>query len=796
MFQNPFSHRGVLGMNARNFLYVRKFNPASAVAMADNKLRTKAFLSARSIPSAKLYGRIETRAQLEQFDFSQLPDHCVLKPNFGFGGEGIILLKGRTSKGDFLRSGKHVYSREELKSHIKDILDGRFSLGGRPDIAFFEQLMLPHEGLAQFRPVGLPDIRVIVFNLVPVMAMLRIPTPQSDGKANIHLGGLGVGIDLAKGVTTHAVQYNSVVRMLPHGVPTSGHVIPFWNEIMLISSKIQQYTGIGFVGVDFTIDQTMGPSVLEVNARPGLNVQIANLTPLRSRLERVAGVKVASPEKGVRVAQDLFGTTAKTRSEPVVETKPIVGIEDIITIVGDGTTMQEPCLIDISYERTIIDAKFAATLFEGNLLDAVEGKKKMYRAKFQLGGKKIQTLVQVSTKKMPYKITVGKRDLQGLLIDPTFKKDTAYVQQTSAKSDVRAVDKLFAQIDKETSLIKHLRPINLQEEVGRCLQDSAYNPVFSYAPLPNINDIVSRLQQQTIDDSPIGQLLVKKREELLKRIAVLKARAGSADVFSSASSALFPAPSSSLLRQAQAQFHNRIACAMPTPDKEMLTAAQVLETFETILQDYGLHDWSVKIRDNMVSAVSVGGNSIYLRDNAVFSPRRVEALIAHEIETHVFTAENGNLQPYELLRRGCSNYIETQEGLAVYSQNRIYGSNHGKYYSPARNVLALDFALRHSFAETRKYLQEKFYLNDRRAISQAVVLKRGLQDTKDAGAFTKSAVYFRGWRAIEAYLEKGGALTDLYIGKVSVEDIATIKKINGLQKPLLLPKWVRTGQKR
>lgn len=792
MFRNPFAHRGVLGMNARNFLYVRKFNPPAAMAMADNKLRTKAFLSARSIPSAKLYGRIETRTQLEQFDFSQLPDFCVLKPNYGFGGEGIVLLKGRTSRGEFLRSGKHVYPKEELASHIKDILDGRFSLGGRPDIAFFEQLMLPHEGLAQFRPVGLPDIRIIVFNLVPVLAMLRIPTPASDGKANIHLGGIGVGIDLAKGITTHAVQYNSVISTLPHGAPSAGHKIPYWNDIMLISSKIQQYTGIGFVGVDFTIDQVMGPSVLEVNARPGLSVQIANLTPLRSRLERVSGVKVSSPEKGVRVAQDLFGATSKTRSEPIVPSKPVIGVEDIITIVGDGTTMQEPCLVDTNNERTIIDAKFAATLLEGRLLEPVEGKKKMYKVKFQLGGKKFQTLVQVSTKKMPYKITVGKRDLQGLLIDPTLKKDVTYVQQTTAKSDVRAVDKLFAQIDKEISLIKHLRPINLQEEVNRCLQDSAYNPVFSYAPLPNMQDIQARLHQQIIDDSPIGQLLAKKRVELLKRIEVLKVRSGPAELFTSASSALFAAPSSSLLRQAQAQFHNRNACAMPTPEAEMLNAQQVLELFQSILVKYGLHDWSVKIRQNMVSAVSVGGNNIFLRKNAIFSPRRVEALIAHEIETHVFTAENGTLQPYQLFRRGCANYIETQEGLAVYNQNRVYGTHHGKYYSPARNVLALDYAIKHSFAETRAYLQKEFYLNDKRAISQTVVLKRGLQDTKERGAFTKSAVYFRGWRAIEAYLEKGGSIANLYIGKVAVEDIDTIKKISGLQKALLLPKWVRT----
>lgn len=791
MFGTFFSNRGILGMNARNLLYVQSLNPAKAVAMADNKLRTKAFLSARAIPSAKLFGRIESREQLAQFDFTQLPDKCVLKPNFGFGGEGIILLKGRNPSGEFMRSGKRVFPQAELENHIKDILDGRYSLGGRPDTAFFEQLLTPHESLSSLRPVGLPDIRIIVFNLVPVMAMLRIPTADSDGKANIHLGGIGVGIDLAKGVTTHAVQFNSVIKSLPHGLKTSGHVIPFWDSILLVSSKIQQYTGIGYIGVDFTIDQQMGPAVLEVNARPGLTVQLANLVPLRSRLERVAGVKVSSPEKGVRVAKDLFGTTEKVHKIQKNQTHPVVGLQDVVTFVGTGTTLQELCIVDVHTERTIISAEFATILMDQKLLEFIPDKQGIYKVKMQLSGQKIQTIVQVASQPIDHKVIIGKRDLRGLYIDPSLIKELPVIVQKTATTDIRAVDQLFAQIDKEVSLIKHLRPINLPEEINRCLDDTAYNPVFSYAPLPNLEDIKTRLQQQVINTSPMGILLSKKRTELLLRIKVLQARAGDPKSFTQASSALFAAPSSSLLRQAQALFHNRTACRIMDPNEKMLDAMLVAKKFEKVLAAYGLHDWSVQIRENMVSSVSVGGNKIYIRQNAIFSPLHIEALIAHEIETHVFTAENGQLQPYQLFRRGLANYIETQEGLAIYNQNRIYGTDHNKYYSPARNVLALDFAIRHSFAQTRAYLMQKFYLNDRRAITQTVTMKRGLQDTSLPGAFTKSAVYFRGWRAIEAYLEKGGLLKDLYIGKITLEDLATIQAMTGLQKPLLLPQWLR-----
>ena len=94
---------------------------------------------------------------------------------------------------------------EDLKTHVQNILDGSFSLSGIPDIAFFEERL---KLLKLFKPYsykGIPDIRIIVYNKVPVMAMLRLPTRESDGKANLQQGAIGAGIDMATGVTTTAV---------------------------------------------------------------------------------------------------------------------------------------------------------------------------------------------------------------------------------------------------------------------------------------------------------------------------------------------------------------------------------------------------------------------------------------------------------------------------------------------------------------------------------------------------------------------------------------------------------------
>src|SRR3989344_6221136 len=291
-----FSSRGVLGLNARNLLYIKPFNPRKAVAFADDKMKTKAFLAARGIPVAKVYAKIESRTQLQSFAFSQRPEECVLKPNFGFGGEGILILNGRKN-GQFLIQGKTPISDKELREHIEDILDGKFSVNGRMDTAFFEKILVADPAFAPFRPTGLPDIRIVVFNLVPVMAMIRIPTAESGGKANVHLGGIGIGIDIAKGITTHATQYNGILKELPGGGSPSGIEIPRWEEMLLIASRIQQITHIGYLAVDLTLDAEQGPVLLEVNARAGLMLQVANLAPLRARLERVGGLKVTSPEK-------------------------------------------------------------------------------------------------------------------------------------------------------------------------------------------------------------------------------------------------------------------------------------------------------------------------------------------------------------------------------------------------------------------------------------------------------------------------------------------------------------------
>src|SRR5262249_53437323 len=152
-----------------------------------------------------------------------------------------------------------------------------YSLGGRPDEAILQQRIRLHPTFQAITYKGIPDVRVIVYRNEPAMAMLRLPTKESNGRANLHQGGLGAGVDLASGITHHAVQHNRFIDCHPDtGRPVVGMRVPYWQEVIALSRRVAEAVGLGYIGVDVVVDETHGPLLLEANARPGLAIQIAN----------------------------------------------------------------------------------------------------------------------------------------------------------------------------------------------------------------------------------------------------------------------------------------------------------------------------------------------------------------------------------------------------------------------------------------------------------------------------------------------------------------------------------------
>jgi alpha-L-glutamate ligase-like protein len=279
---------GVVGINRRNAEYTLKYNPRHLYPLVDDKLSTKQLALAAGIAVPELYTVVEIEHQIKELTtlLKKYPDF-VIKPASGSGGDGIVVISGRM-KQSYRKISGTVMTPDELEHHVSNTLSGMYSLGGHPDKALIEYRVRPNPVFSAISYLGVPDIRIIVFLGVPVMAMVRLPTRESDGKANLHQGAIGAGVDIGNGTTLTAVWHNDVVTEHPDtGNPVTGVRIPEWDKLLALAARSYELTKLGYVGVDFVLDETKGPMVLELNARPGLNIQIANRAGLLPRLEQV-----------------------------------------------------------------------------------------------------------------------------------------------------------------------------------------------------------------------------------------------------------------------------------------------------------------------------------------------------------------------------------------------------------------------------------------------------------------------------------------------------------------------------
>lgn len=299
---------GLLGMNQRNGDYISRYNPRRFYPLVDDKLQTKQLALDAGIAVPQLYGVIEIEHQIDLLGRTLHDyDEFVVKPAHGSGGEGILIVKGR-SKELYRKLNGTLISEVEIGHHISNILSGMYSLGGQPDKALIEYRVEFSSVFEQISYQGVPDIRTIVFRGVPIMSMLRLPTRLSDGKANLHQGAIGVGINLATSRTLKGVWREEIISHHPDtGCEIEGLEIPYWNQIMSLAAGCQELVSLGYIGVDIVLDARLGPLMLEINARPGLSIQIANQKGLLPFLRRIEALRQLpdSVEERVRLGQQL-----------------------------------------------------------------------------------------------------------------------------------------------------------------------------------------------------------------------------------------------------------------------------------------------------------------------------------------------------------------------------------------------------------------------------------------------------------------------------------------------------------
>jgi alpha-L-glutamate ligase-like protein len=292
---------GILGMNRRNAAYILDHNPRALFPLVDDKLAMRDLCVRIGVPTPAIYGVVSVHSMLRHLrDLLGDQADFVIKPNRGSAGRGVLVVVGRASR-DYLRHNGEPLTLEQIRQHLSDILSGMYSLGGRPDKVLLQQRVRLHHAFEPIAYKGIPDIRVVLYRNQPAMAMLRLPTKESNGRANLHQGGIGAGVDLESGVTHHAVQRNRFVRRHPDtGVSVVGARVPYWPEVLDMAYRVAKEVGLGYLGVDIVIDANEGPMLLEANARPGLAIQIANRRGLLPRLEEIDRALDAPADKAPR----------------------------------------------------------------------------------------------------------------------------------------------------------------------------------------------------------------------------------------------------------------------------------------------------------------------------------------------------------------------------------------------------------------------------------------------------------------------------------------------------------------
>lgn len=279
---------GVMSINQRNADYVLKYNPRKLYPIVDDKLATKRLAIASGIAVPTLHATIEREHQIkEHLPLLERLDDFVIKPAHGAGGDGILVIDAKIQD-RFRKASGALLSKDDLAYHLSLILSGAYSLGGHPDVALIEHRVQSDPVFSKISHHGVPDVRVITLLGYPAMAMVRLPTRLSEGKANLHQGAIGVGIELASGKTLGGVWHNETIDFHPDTLhPIADVSVPHWDKILHLAASCYELTGLGYLGVDIVLDKSHGPLMLELNARPGLNIQIANRQGLLKRFEKI-----------------------------------------------------------------------------------------------------------------------------------------------------------------------------------------------------------------------------------------------------------------------------------------------------------------------------------------------------------------------------------------------------------------------------------------------------------------------------------------------------------------------------
>lgn len=366
--------------------------------------------------------------------------------------------------------------------------------------------------------------------------------------------------------------------------------------------------------------------------------------------------------------------------------------------------------------------------------------------------------------------------------------------QKEITSNIFEIDKALLTESQRFDFLMLITPTNVQEAWQNFKKNRfAKAPVFQYRPMPIDPDLVKRnlynLPIEDIHDPNIAYLFRDKRRELDEMMSMLDDR--NTPDFVHGSLQIFGNVSDKLLHIAEAiitVIENNKTTTVKSEEK--LNAQQfaqlAIQEIEYLKSQNSELSTTVRIR-NDVSGVMVNRGILHISSNYKISKERAEALIQHEVGTHIATYFNGKTQSLQLFSLGVPGYEKLQEGLAVFAEYMVDGLNNERLKVLAARVICVRHMLMgNSFIDAFSMLVEQYNFTEDVAFLITMRVYRG-------GGLTKDAVYLQGLIELIEYIRDGKDINILTIGKIRKDYIPIIQDLiqrGYLRPPAVIPRYL------
>jgi len=768
----------ILWVNKRALKYIKPFNPKKKIRLADSKLETKKLLKDIDIPHPQLLDVIKDRIQLKDYTFYNfIWKDFVVKPNRGSKWKWVMICNMIDENN--IKASWSIFNIYEFKKQIVDILDGKYSLTLWNDKVLIEERIMPGDDFDLFCQYWLADIRIISRNLIPVMAMLRYPTKESWWTANIAKWWIWFGIDIGSWKIKSMYYKRKIYTkdFLEEFKHFKNKTIPYWDDMLLYSSQIQYFTNIWYLWLDWSISKKW-PTLIEINARAGMEIQLVNASWLENRLMKISDIKINSPSKWVEIWKTLF---SKKQTNPTIQ-KDILYLEQPWILRYSNFSYN--IIVKVDFEHI---ANYASK-------DIISNFSKTYTIKIQ--DITIDNVKFKENNKLKNIITLWTMELENFIIIPKKKniknfyiwdKEKIVEQEENILEDL---DNDLDKIAKKLNISRLVKPINYFEELDNfIIWHGNYNPKFQYKyisdkKLDEIEHLLKNLKEKYFDikseyKSSLIKLFEEKFKELEYKLQLIKAyKKQDLKSISTYNELLFWKIDEKLFELSKTQL-------TPIKEKNLWKKLSIDEIYKKVyehLQNKWLYNVNIVLQNELSSRIVVKRWDpiiISISKWARIYEKEIDIILAHEIDIHVIRYINWKESGWKILQSWTAFYIKDEEWLSIWNSLRYLPENYKKNAMYEKYFLIYlaeksDFV---TLTNIIRWIYPQYWLLN--IFKSAMRFKRWIQNTAFKWKWTayyKDKIYLDGYMKINSYIENWWDFNKLLLWKYKIEDLEYISE--------------------